>query len=97
MKVLEQKQWTVTVTCTGRGNNQQGCGSILEVEKEDIRFYKGKSGDPAIDGTFFYAEPEAVIRCPVCGTLTDLTKEQRPVDFRDCTPFTVKWANNEEQ
>ena len=96
MKVLEQKIWSLEVTCTGAGNNATGCGSRLEITKDDIRYYAGKSGRPDVDGTFFYAPEEAVIRCPVCGTLTDLSKEQRPADFRQCKPFTGKWKRGEE-
>jgi hypothetical protein len=94
MKVLEQKVWSVQVTCTGHGNNTSGCGSLLEVEKEDIRYYPGKSGDPATDGTFFYAPEAAVIRCPSCSALTDLSKEQRPADWKKCKEFSTAWRIN---
>lgn len=96
MIVLEEKHWTSIVTCTGNGNEQQGCGSVLEINKEDIRYYPGKSGDPSIDGTFFYDEEEAVIRCPVCGTITDLTPKERPIDFRECVKFTTSWRYGNE-
>jgi hypothetical protein len=88
VKVVTKKQWTQEVTCTGRSNQSCGCGSVLEITKADIRFYEGKSGNPATDGTFFYAPKAAVIRCVVCGTLTDTTEKERPADFEDCTPFT---------
>lgn len=94
MKVLEKSVWKCEVVCTGKGNNSSGCGSLLEVTKDDIRYYAGKSGDPSIDGTFFYAPEAAVIRCPVCSCLTDLDKEQRPVDFRECAEFTTHWRVN---
>jgi hypothetical protein len=96
MKILEQKSWTLEVKCTGAGNNTAGCGSVLEIDKSDIRYYPGKSGDPATDGTFFYAPEAAVIRCPVCGALTDLDKDQRPADFKQCTPFTGAWKRGED-
>jgi hypothetical protein len=91
MRALEEKQWVQQVSCSGRGNGQAGCGSTLEVNKSDIRWYKGKSGDPSVDGTFFYAPEAAVVRCPVCATLTDLTEEERPADFRSCVGFSTKW------
>jgi hypothetical protein len=94
MRVLEQKVWSVQVTCTGHGNNTSGCGSLLEVEKEDIRYYAGKSGNPSVDGTFFYQPEAAVIRCPSCSALTDLSEEQRPADWRSCTEFTGAWKRS---
>lgn len=93
MKVLKEKKWSVTVTCSGAGNGVSGCGSTLEIEKSDIRYYAGKSGDPSVDGTFFYAPAAAVIRCPVCGALTDLSKEKRPVDWKSCEKYTWAWGN----
>jgi hypothetical protein len=96
MKVIEEKKWSATITCTGAGNNASGCGSVLEIEKADIRYYGGKSGDPATDGTFFYAPEAAVIRCPSCGCLTDLTEEERPADFKKCEPFTSAWKRGQD-
>lgn len=96
MKVLQESKWSAQVTCTGNGNGAAGCGSQLEIEKSDIRFYAGKSGDPAVDGTFFHAPPAAVIKCPVCGCLTDLAPNERPADFQDCKPFTSAWKNGHE-
>lgn len=96
MKVLEKKKWSAVIKCTGDGNGASGCGSTLEIEKSDIRYYAGKSGDPRVDGTFFYAPEAAVIRCPSCGCLTDLSAKQRPADFANCTPFSSKWKRGEE-
>lgn len=96
MRVIEEKAWQREVTCTGAGNGQSGCGSKLEIGKEDIRYYGGKSGDPSVDGTFFAAPEAAVIRCPVCKVLTDLSKADRPEDFKDCKPFTSAWKRGEE-
>lgn len=95
MKVVEEKKWSRVVTCTGEGNGASGCGSRLEIEKADIRYYKGKSGCPDLDGTFFYAPEAAVIRCPVCKCLTDLSEEDRPHDFKNCAPFTSAWERGE--
>lgn len=96
MEVIERGKWTATVECTGKGNNASGCGSTLKIEKDDIRYYGGKSGDPSIDGTFFYAPEAAVIRCPVCGVLTDLDGHQRPADFTKLKPFTSAWKRGED-
>lgn len=96
MEIIEQKEWSTVVECTGEGNNASGCGSKLRITKDDIRYYGGKSGDPATDGTFFYAPEEAVIRCPVCGILTDLDSEVRPIDFKKLKPFTGAWKRGEE-
>jgi hypothetical protein len=93
MEVLKQKEWSSEVECTGNGNNASGCGSILKINKSDIRFYGGKSGDPSVDGTFFSAPKAAVIKCPVCKCLTDLTEEQRPADYEKLTPFSSAWKN----
>ena len=95
MEVLEQSKWTAAIECTGKGNGASGCGSKLKIDKTDIRYYKGKSGDPSVDGTFFYAPEAAVIRCPVCGVLTDLDENQRPEDFKKLKPFTSAWERGE--
>jgi len=95
MEIVEEKKWVKEVTCTGRGNDATGCGSILKIGKSDIRYYRGKSGDPSVDGTFFYAPEAAVIRCASCGTLTDLTAKQRPADFTKLLPLTSKWKRGE--
>lgn len=83
MKVLKKAEYLREVTCTGRGNGLGGCGSLLGVNREDMRYYEG--------GGYFDRDPAVVIRCPVCSSLTDLHKVAWPQNVKGLKGFTSYW------
>ena len=85
MRIIEKVTWTKEVTCTGAGNSGPGCGSKLEVERADLRFYHGSG---------YMERHEAVtFRCPCCGQLTDLPRNDWPVNPRNLAPFSAHWRD----
>jgi hypothetical protein len=90
MKILElgtntKENWKLETICTGKGNNQKGCESKLLVEYADLRYFAEQEFPWRI-------QPEAVcFRCPVCGTVTDLDKEQWPNDRRSIREWERSW------
>lgn len=76
MKVLEVGPgWSVQERCTGKGNGEGGCNSLLEVEKEDI--YLTSHTDLTGDTDYYYT-----FRCAVCGVETDLNESKVPSIIR---------------
>jgi len=70
MKVLEkgkQKKWDGEYRCTGGGNGNRGCESLLLVEEDDVfRTESSALGDTMVYLTF---------RCPECGSMTDIASQ----------------------
>lgn len=70
MKVLEkgreQKGWSATTTCTGKGNGDGGCGAKLLVEASDLYITQSHARDET--------ESYVTFRCVECDVLTDLAK-----------------------
>jgi hypothetical protein len=69
MKVLKKgsgaKSWSREFKCTGRGNDDGGCGARLLVEKTDLfHTYRSTMGR---DEDWFIT-----FKCPECGVLTDI-------------------------
>lgn len=81
MKVLETGtkglNWTMKHRCTGWGNGGGGCEALLEVEKSDLRYFKGVPGD-----SWGSRDPAVTFKCPCCSTLTDLGMNDWPKDYR---------------
>ncbi len=76
MKVIEKGEgWSIEVKCTGKGNGDGGCSSILMVEKDDIRYYTWVA---------WYGDRECcyTIKCPVCGVETDIPESKIPSSVR---------------
>ena len=68
MKVLEKGPgWNLKLRCTGKGNGDGGCESLLLVEENDI--YVTSHTDMAGDTDYYYT-----ICCPVCGKETDISE-----------------------
>lgn len=86
MKVLERKEWAKTVTCTGRGNGGKGCGSVLEIERADLRFFEGSGGD-----SWGSSEPAVMFKCCVCGAANDLEDDDYPVNHTDLPKAYASW------
>lgn len=72
MKVLEKGPgWSTKQRCTGKGNGDGGCLSLLQVEVGDIyvtirSYYDG-------DTDYYYT-----FKCPVCGRETDISSNEVP-------------------
>lgn len=76
MKVLEKGPgWSTKQRCTGRGNGNGGCESLLQVEAGDI--YVTLHTDMIGDTDYFYT-----FRCPVCGRETDIPEKDVPSSIR---------------
>lgn len=72
MKVLEKGPgWNLKIKCTGKGNGDGGCGSLLLIENGDVYLTANSFYDGSID--YYYT-----IYCPVCGAETDIPKKDIP-------------------
>lgn len=88
MEVLKEgTPYAVDITCTGNGNGGKGCGAELRASREDMRWFAEQEFPWRI-------QPAAVtIRCPGCGTMTDLLREDWPRDYAKLTPWTGAWRD----
>ena len=76
MKVLEKGPgWSLKLRCTGKGNGDGGCESLLLVEENDI--YVTSHTDMAGDTDYYYT-----ISCPVCGKETDISEKDLPYSIK---------------
>lgn len=76
MKVLKQNhaKWTKEVTCTGKGNGDGGCESLLLIDKNDLyNTYKHY-----YDGTM---DIFTTFKCCLCGVETDV--EDVPAQIKE--------------
>lgn len=72
MKVLEKGPgWNLKLRCTGKGNGDGGCNSLLLVEEEDLYITSHTYIDGETDYYYTFA-------CPVCGAETDVDENQLP-------------------
>ena len=78
MKVLEKGPgWSLKTKCTGFGNGNGGCGSVLLVEKDDI-FITVSSNYADDDNDYYYT-----FCCPVCNQQTDIKEDDLPASVRE--------------
>lgn len=65
MRVMEKNNWSIEERCTGKGNGDGGCNSLLLIEKEDLYF----CGEiySACGTQYGFA-----FKCPVCNLWTDV-------------------------
>lgn len=70
MKVIKKGRadrigWKRELSCTGKGNDEKGCGALLQVEFHDL--YKTYR-------SYYDGETDTFITfmCPECGTQTDI-------------------------
>lgn len=72
MKVLREAEiWKKEVECTGNGYGGYGCGTLLEVDENDI--YINKVYD--LEGDY---ENRFTIKCPCCKIPTRLSRGEIP-------------------
>ena len=91
MKILEpgkvEETWTIRHRCTGWGNGDDGCEALLEVEREDLRYYEGQ------ELPWRTSEPAVCFKCPCCNKLTDLGLNNWPKNYRSLERWTSEWCN----
>lgn len=76
MKILEKGPgWSMKQRCTGKGNGDGGCESLLQVEEGDIYVTSRSYYDGDID--YYYT-----FRCPVCGKETDIPEKDLPSSIK---------------
>ncbi len=76
MKVLEKGQgWSIEQRCTGKGNGDGGCNSLLLIEEDD--FYTTFHTDLRGDKDCYYT-----FHCPVCGKETDIDESLIPTSIK---------------
>lgn len=89
MKVLEAgkvgEKWVIQHRCTGWGNGGKGCDALLEIEYSDLRFYEGQ------DFSWRISEPAVCFKCPCCGKITDLGRNDWPTGYHSLPPWTSQW------
>lgn len=77
MKIIERAEkptWCKQYRCTGMGNNGHGCNSLLEMTPDDLVHFMGSG----TGNGWAASEPAVSFKCPVCGTATDIPKEDWP-------------------
>ena len=90
-KEPEIKIWKLTTECTGNGNGGKGCGSTLQVNRDDLRFFEEQEFPWRI-------QPAAVcFKCPICSKITDIHRDEYPDKWIQLTPWSREWhyENNE--
>lgn len=95
MKIIEPgkvgRNWTLRHRCTAWGNDENGCDALLEVEYDDLRYYPGT---PVQDKeTWGDRDPAVCFKCPCCGKLTDLGRNDWPAGYRNLTPWSAEWRD----
>jgi len=78
MKIIKQgtkKKWKIEVECKGNlhGNEYKCCGSILEIEENDIQIYRTSSND---SGIFYFECCSCHIKTIIDPNLIPLTKQK---------------------
>ena len=92
MKVLEpgktSKKWSLQHRCTGWNSGVEGCGALLELETNDLRYHPGYSDEKSdFSATVSF-------KCVCCNTVTNLGLNDWPKDYRHLKKWTVDWFLN---
>lgn len=86
MKIIkpgrQQKGWSKQYKCTGKGNNDGGCGATLLVEQGDLF----QTSSSARDETDYFV----TFKCEACGVLTDIPDRDAPVSA-SALPRQAAW------
>ena len=91
MQVLERKdpvmQYSLDIECSGRGNGEKGCGSLLRIGWHDLRHFEEQE-------KMFNIVPEAVVfKCPVCNNTTDIPKKDWPLNHERLEKWSSAWRD----
>jgi hypothetical protein len=93
MKIIEPGKiagkWSIKHRCTAWGNSGSGCGALLELEMDDLRYYPGTGGEV----TWGYRDPAVSFKCPCCGKLTDLGLNDYPPAHTKLKRWTREWQD----
>lgn len=89
MKVLKAgnfglKNWTGEYYC--KGDYGGGCQALLQVDKEDLRWYPGVSGD-----SWGSRDPAVCFKCPICSKISDIPRKDWPVGASSLKKWTETW------
>lgn len=76
MKILEVKKkgWRKRI-CTGDGNSNIGCGSVLLLDPEDVKIIHHTWIDGSRDTYYSFV-------CPVCAAMTDIPGDELPASVK---------------
>lgn len=93
MKVLESGKfglntWTGKYRCTGDYGG--GCQALLEVDKEDLRWYPGVPGD-----SWGSRDPAVCFKCPICSKVSDVPRNDWPGGASSLKKWTSTWYKSE--
>lgn len=93
MKILTEGKkagdWCLIATCTGKGNEQNGCNAELELAFEDVRHVT------SIDTGSWGDRGEYVnFKCPCCSAVTDLNKKDWPLSKAKLKKWTRRWHDS---
>lgn len=84
MKVLKSgNRGSIEIECTSEGNSGAGCGALLLVDRSDMHYYEG--------GGYMCHDTAVSIRCPECGSLTDIPPSLWPTNYEQLKRFTSAW------
>ena len=72
MKIIEYGE-KMQYRCSGNGNGGNGCKALLEVERSDMRYLDGISGD-----SWGSSDASVSFKCPCCKQLTDIPISKWP-------------------
>jgi adenine phosphoribosyltransferase len=89
MKVIKQGAgkksfWKKSVICTGKGNNNIGCGAKLEINGGDVYMTESHHYDGSSSSYFTFM-------CPCCEAETDINEKEIPYAVQHCIPFKKEW------
>jgi len=93
MKIIKpapcNENWSVELYCTGFGNNHTGCGALLEVNREDLRYYPGSHSDSKV-----HIDPAVTMKCISCSALTDIGVQHYPPNHKRLKRYTHRWSED---
>lgn len=91
MRILEPgrvgEKWTLQHRCTGWGNSEKGCQALLEVELDDLRYRTSLMN-------FNSGESSVSFKCPCCGQLTDLGRNDWPSGYSNLEKWSREWQDS---
>ena len=75
MKIIEKNSWSIQHRCTGEGNGEGGCNSLLLLSKDDLFFNRA-----VCDGNS--TRYILSFQCPICNLWTDVDDNKIPYNIK---------------